>query len=385
MRYVVGWALCFCVFSLAARAEQPAERPVDRGVIKGLAERAQPGLKGEQDELQQYLDFFRREAANDPRYFAFRVAAEAEGEQGVRLSGYVEFPETRAALVAFFEALGFKPVENQLKTLPADALGEERYGFVKVPHSLSYAESAAENVDTDTLLGEPLLLLLEEDGHYLVHAGDGYLGFVATGDVQRVDEQAFAEYLAGPRVFVRSDVETDDGVALPAGAALKLVRQSGDSVVAKLPTGESVSLTKEQCEVRDSPQETIDGVCQSAKQLLGTDYLWGGKTTKGVDCSGLVQLSFSRAGVRVPRDSNQQVIVGQLAATRWNRAGLRRGDTLYFINPQGRVSHTGLYLGDDQFIHAVSPKVRINSFNPDDDNYAEAQDKSFAFARRLWE
>jgi cell wall-associated NlpC family hydrolase len=74
-----------------------------------------------------------------------------------------------------------------------------------------------------------------------------------------------------------------------------------------------------------------------------------------------------------------------LSATRWNRAGLRRGDTLYFINPQGRVSHTGLYLGDDQFIHAVSPVVRINSFNPEDENYAEAQDRSFAFARRLWQ
>jgi cell wall-associated NlpC family hydrolase len=137
--------------------------------------------------------------------------------------------------------------------------------------------------------------------------------------------------------------------------------------------------------VREPPQDTIDTICDSAKQLLGTDYLWGGKTSKGVDCSGLVQLSFSRAGVRVPRDSNQQVIVGQLSATRWNRAGLRRGDTLYFINPQGRVSHTGLYLGNDQFIHAVSPVVRINSFNPEDDNYAEAQDTSFAFARRLWD
>lgn len=384
MRHIVRSLFVILIVAPPVLGQQPAERPVDRRVVRGIAEKAEPNLKGDSARLQQYLDVFKRETANDSRYFTFKVAAEAEGDRGVRLSGHVEFPETRAALVAFFEELGFKPVDNQIKTLPVAELGDERYGFVKVPHSLSYAESAAENVDTDTLLGEPLLLLLQENGHYLAHAGDGYLGYIAVDDVKRVDAQAFAEYLAGPRVCILADVTTG-GATLPAGACLKLARQSGDAVVAELPTGESVSLTKEQCEVRDSPEKTIDGVCESAKRLLGTNYLWGGKTSKGVDCSGLVQLSFARAGVRVPRDSNQQVIVGQLSATRWNRAGLRRGDTLYFINPQGRVSHTGLYLGDDQFIHAVSPVVRINSFNPEDENYAEAQDRSFAFARRLWQ
>lgn len=383
MRHIICSTFVLFAFALIAQAE-PAERPVDRGFIKGLAARIEPGLKGEADRLPQYLNFFQREAANDARFFAFRVAAEAEGERGVRLTGYVEFPETRAALVAFFEALGFKPVENQIKTLPAAELGEERYGFVKVPHSLSYAEADKKNVDTDTLLGEPLLLLLEQDGHYLVHGGDGYLGFVAADDVKRVDAQAFADYLAGPRVYITTDIE-NDAMKLPAGAQLKLVPYIGEAITAETPTGEKVTLERGQCEIHGIPEETIDSICDSAKQLLGTKYLWGGKTTKGVDCSGLVQLSFSRAGIRLPRDSNQQVIVGQLAATRWNRAGLRRGDTLYFINPQGRVSHTGLYLGDDQFIHAVSPVVRINSFNPKDDNYAPAQDASFAFARRLWQ
>jgi cell wall-associated NlpC family hydrolase len=385
MRSIISITLAFLVIATLARGEQAPERPVDRGVVNGLAERVEPGLKGQADRLQQYVDFFRREAANDVRYFAFNVRAEAEGQGGVRLAGYVEFPETRAALVAFFEALGFTPVDNQIKTLPAEELGEQRYGFVKVAHSLSYAESAAENVDTDTLLGEPLLLLLEENGHYLAHAGDGYLGFIATTDVKRSDEKTFAEYLAGPRVFIRADTKTDDDFLLPAGARLKLVRQSGDTVLAETPTGMKISMTKDKCDVRDAPGETIDSICANAEQLLGTKYLWGGKTSQGVDCSGLVQQSFARAGVRVPRDSNQQVIVGSLSATRWNRGGLRRGDTLYFINPQGRVSHTGLYLGEDQFIHAVSPVVRINSFNPKDENYAAAQDASFAFARRLWE
>jgi cell wall-associated NlpC family hydrolase len=87
----------------------------------------------------------------------------------------------------------------------------------------------------------------------------------------------------------------------------------------------------------------------------------------------------------LPRDSNQQVDLGQLSATRWHRAGLRRGDTLYFLGRDGKIRHTGLYLGEDQFLQAVSPAVRINSFNPEDDNYDAAHRKSFAFAKRLLE
>ena len=65
------------------------------------------------------------------------------------------------------------------------------------------------------------------------------------------------------------------------------------------------------------------------------------------------------------------------------RVEKRRGDTLYFLGSDGKIRHTGLYLGDDQFVQAVSPRVRINSFNPKDDNYDDAHFKNFAFAKRL--
>jgi cell wall-associated NlpC family hydrolase len=118
---------------------------------------------------------------------------------------------------------------------------------------------------------------------------------------------------------------------------------------------------------------------------LGTRYFWGGKTSQGVDCSGLVQIAYSTVGFNLPRDSYQQFYLGRLTATRWHRAGLRRGDTLYFLGRDGKIRHTALYLGDDQFIQAVVPRVTISSFNREDENYDEDHDKSFAFAKRLLE
>lgn len=373
------------VGNAAAQEAKPLDRPVDQTLIKQLAEKVEPSLKGHQDRVSQYVEMFRHNMANDPRLCVFAVEAKPQGEKGVELTGFVEFPETRAALEAYFTTLGFQPVESNIETLPSKDLGEKRFGFIKSPHSLSYAKSNKTQVETDCLLGESLFLLQQIGNVYFVHAGDGYLGYVAAEDILPVDEATFAEYLEGPRVSLRKDQQGAKGSPLLAGSRLKWLRTEGDRYVALTPTGEEVTVPTDESDLREMPTERLDVVCTNAKQLLGTKYLWGGKTSGGVDCSGLVQLSFGNAGVRIPRDANQQIHMGQLTGTRWSRAAMRRGDTLYFLNSQGKVSHTGLYLGDDQFIHAVTPVVVINSFNPDDKNYDHTRHASFAFARRLWE
>lgn len=86
-----------------------------------------------------------------------------------------------------------------------------------------------------------------------------------------------------------------------------------------------------------------------ALQQVGVPYLYGGSTSRGFDCSGLVQYSYGRAGKSVPRTT------GQLwsATSTVRRADLQVGDLLFF-SIEGKMSHVGMYVGDQQFVHAPS-------------------------------
>ncbi len=99
-----------------------------------------------------------------------------------------------------------------------------------------------------------------------------------------------------------------------------------------------------------SPSESIgEQAVVVALQQLGVPYRYGGATPSGFDCSGLVQYSYSRVGKSVPRTTQalwknaQPVSQGQM----------RAGDLLFF-NIAGKMSHVGMYIGSDQFVHAPS-------------------------------
>ena len=86
-----------------------------------------------------------------------------------------------------------------------------------------------------------------------------------------------------------------------------------------------------------------------AQDMIGVPYQWNGSTPSGFDCSGLVQYAYNKAGIGVPRTSREQYSAAQ--PIRLNQA--RTGD-LVFFNFDGRISHVGIYLGDDRFVHAPS-------------------------------
>jgi cell wall-associated NlpC family hydrolase len=115
-------------------------------------------------------------------------------------------------------------------------------------------------------------------------------------------------------------------------------------------------------------------VVAEARRHLGIRYRWGGKTWRGMDCSGFVQTVFGAFGTKLPRSAAQQARVGMVVIT----AELQPGDRVYFGPRGGSIDHTGIYIGDGSFIHASSRHGRVVISCLDDPHYV----RRYAFARR---
>lgn len=93
----------------------------------------------------------------------------------------------------------------------------------------------------------------------------------------------------------------------------------------------------------------VQSVLRGALALLGTPYRWGGSSTNGFDCSGLVGYVFkSTLGIELPRISREMASSGE----RVDRTALTAGDLVFFSRRGGRIDHVGIYVGNGQFVHA---------------------------------
>lgn len=115
--------------------------------------------------------------------------------------------------------------------------------------------------------------------------------------------------------------------------------------------------------------QLADSILSHGLSLVGTRYRFGGTSVKsGFDCSGFIGYLFrEEAGLQLPRSTREMI---NIDAPLVERDELEPGDLVFFsTNGRGRVSHAGIYLGDDQFIHSASRRsggVRVDSL---DDRY----------------
>jgi len=195
-------------------------------------------------------------------------------------------------------------------------------------------------VDTEAVMGDAVTIYEAEEGFAWVRLGDdGYVGYLAEAALGPADP-APTHRVTALRTFLYPgpDLKLPTTGHLTLGARIAVVAEAG--AYWRLATGDHVFAGH--CAPLTVAAPDVAG---TAERLVGTPYLWGGRTSLGLDCSGLVQLCLAQAGIAAPRDADQQErsLGGPLPP---GLDGLERGDLVFWRG------HVGLMLDATRLIHA---------------------------------
>jgi len=238
---------------------------------------------------------------------------------------------------------------------------------------------------TQALQGESLRPLLHEDGWLLCVLPDGYVGWVRDWHVQLQAAHIPASFAAGcdarvaiPWVQLRADAHPEAAVIGETihGTHVRQRAHTDAWAEIELPGGRRGWVPRPVLRQGggDWPRE-IAALLTTLLSYRGVPYLWGGKSPKGFDCSGLVQFAFGLHGTALPRDADQQALIG--VAIEKPAAG----DLLYF--GRDRVTHIGVMLDTTRFVHARG-ETRLNALAAGAPDYDPELRDLVLGARRVW-
>ena len=219
------------------------------------------------------------------------------------------------------------------------------------------------------LLGQGAIVLVEErlDGWYRVcsSAGEGYVS---------ADYLAFSETLegglslsaslTGTDVRMRSGPNTDSAVlgyfgtgdsVEVTGVSAEWLRVTSAAGVQGYIRSDFLSFADEKA-VAAAPAAMGEQLVETAKQYLGTPYVWGGMSERGFDCSGFVNYVYDAYGVDLERVAQS---IYSKNGTYVEKSDLRAGDLVFFGYSGTSVTHVGMYIGGGQFIHASSGSGKV--------------------------
>ncbi len=263
------------------------------------------------------------------------------------------------------------------------AVAKNGVHVVVVPVANMYSKpSEKSDVVSQAIYGSNVLLLqargewskIQTSDHYKGWTPSRYLRTVLTGNGYATDGPTVQVESLFANIYAETDVMKHKPViTVPFETKLEVATES-TSPSSKAGKSEShegwvhihlAGLTNAWIQSGDVTSDvkplSIPESIELGKRFLGIPYLWGGRSSFGFDCSGFTQMLVRARGIEMPRDADVQAAWKGLTPV--ERADLQAGDLLFFGSSMKDISHTGMYIGEGEFIHDTTnghPVVQIS-------------------------
>jgi len=361
------------------------------------------------EALDQKLSELKKAEGFDSRenVFDYRLDTNASKEVTFTIHTTDESLSKKAAALAKEEGI----LKSEILTLPIDSqLLATPYGVVSQSvANMRVGQGRSTGMATQTLMGMQVELLeVDDEGFWhLARSAQGYIAWLPKPSFEYLTKAQADSLRALPKVMVTAtttfayEVDNRDRVVtdLVNGNVLTLVKPGPSFTEVMIPgcrsalvkSSEVISLNKWQQAAKFDPEHLVD----FAYNFNGQPYLWGGNSLKGVDCSGFSGAVYYSMGLFLPRDASQQVKQGdevpysveevEVDGTTYltmTTDNLEVGDLLFFGNKSGRVTHVGIWIGNDEFIHS-SGRVHVTSVDPTQERYEDNYMNRLVGVRRI--
>lgn len=349
------------------------------------------------ERASKEIEQFKKEFKIDPREVVFDVKVGSEDGK-LAVFGEISDGNLKKALVERLRKTIDVGIEDRIKLLPDESIGEKFFAIVKVDVvNLMDApgRSLQKNAVTQARMGDVLRLLKKQGEWFLVQMEDSYIGWIDGSKIVTMSDEELKNYLSGPFALIiskfaqlyRSPNESDSiDEKIAQGSVIPCVSQKEGWLLLRLPDGREMFVNSNDAKAFEKRSEVFsekkdaEYIINLAKQHLGLPYLWAGTTSYGFDCSGFTQFCFKMAGYFLRRDADMQFEQGEPVP---DRKDLKPGDLVFFQTYKPGPSHVGIYIGEMKYIHSGSRGVAINSFGPNDPDYSADLDKKYIGARRI--
>jgi SH3-like domain-containing protein len=229
------------------------------------------------------------------------------------------------------------------------------------------------DVISQSIFGTNVQIVEEQPSWLKIRTPDDYTGWIeASGAVKR-DVYAVSGVVAtvgnlfGSVYREASIIKHQPLMTLPFEGRLEVIEQTeaeeGRWLKVRLPDMREAWIQRGDT-LLDAKPITREEMLAISKRFAGLPYLWGGSSTFGYDCSGFTQMLYRQTGLTMPRDAQPQAEWPGVKPVAQDE--LAPGDLLFFGSSEKRITHTGMYIGNDEFIHATArthPMIQVSKLS----------------------